>query len=52
MNAFESIKQLSRELYTVEKEKDLLEYRNKVLRKKIIKLAKKIKQLELENKKN
>jgi len=50
MNAFDSIKQLSKELYTMEKEKDLLEYRNKILRKKIIKLAKKVK--ELENKKN
>jgi len=50
MNAFDSIKQLSKELYSVEKERDLLEYRNKFLRKKIIKLVEKIKQLE--NKKN
>jgi hypothetical protein len=50
MNAFDSIKQLSKELYVMEKERDLLEYRNKFLRKKIIKLVKEIKQLE--NKKN
>jgi len=46
MNAFDSIKQLSKELSKMEREKDILEFKNKILRQKIIKLVKKIKHLE------
>jgi len=46
MNCFDAIKQLTKEMNEIEKEKDILEFKNKILKQKIIKLVKKIKHLE------